>query len=483
MNILVLNPPFVSRFSRTSRSPGVSLGGTLYYPFWLAYAVGVLEKSGFDVRFIDACADDYSLSQVTDLVSDFNPGLIVIDTSTPSIYNDVRVAEHLKQIFPSSFIVFVGTHPSAIPEETLQLSDKIDAVAVGEYDYTVRDLANCLAKGQDLAGVDGLVHRKNGEILRNKNRELIQNIDELPFVTQVYKKHLNIKNYFFGASDYPMAMIITGRGCPHKCFFCVYPQTFHSRKYRPRSASSIVDEFEYVTENLPQVKEIGIEDDTFTANQNRTIEFCRMIIERGIKIKWYCNVRVNLKLETMQWMKKAGCHLITVGFESADQDCLNQMRKGITVEQIRAFVKNTKKARLLVHGCFIVGNPGETKETLEKSLKVAKELNCDTMQFFPLIPYPGTEAYKWAKENGYLISEDYNNWANEDGMYCSVLNLPGLSPTEISVFCKRAVREYHLRPRYIIMKLKQIVFHPKEIARTIKGTMFFFKNFFSMSGK
>ncbi len=475
MNVLMLNPPFKGRFSRTSRSPAVTLGGTIYYPFWLAYATGVLEQSGFGVQLIDAPAQGLSSGEVVERVKDSPPHLIVVDTSTPSIYSDVKMAEQLKESFPSSFVVLVGTHPSALPEETLKLSQKVDAVAVGEYDYTLRDLALALENGEDLRAVDGLVFRKGNEIIHNQPRALIENVDELPFVSQVYKRHLNVRYYYFAAANYPMVMVITGRGCPYKCFFCLYPQTFHSRRYRPRSAANVVDEFYWITENLPEVKEIGIEDDTFTVDQERVKEICRLIIDRGPKIKWYCNVRVNLELETMRWMKKAGCRLVTVGFESADQESLNRMQKGTTVAQIEKFVEDTRKAGLLVHGCFIIGNPGETEETMAKSLKMAEELNCDTMQFFPLLVYPGTEAYQWAKENGYLVSESFADWADEVGMYRSVLDIPGLPAEKIEAFCLRANREYYLRPGYIMMKLKQLILGPREVRRTLAGAITYFK--------
>ena len=475
MNVLMLNPPFKGRFSRTSRSPAVTLGGTIYYPFWLAYATGVLEQSGFQVSLIDAPAQGLSVADVIEQVKNEPPQLIVVDTSTPSIYSDVKVAEQFKERFPSSFVTLVGTHPSALPEETLKLSEKVDAVAVGEYDYTMRDLASCLEKREDLRTVDGLVFRDGDEIVHNRPRALIENVDALPFVSEVYKRHLNVRDYYFAAANYPMVMIITGRGCPYKCFFCVYPQTFHSRKYRSRSAASVVDEFQWIAQNIPQVREIGIEDDTFTIDQERVKEICRQILERGIKIKWYCNVRVNLELETMRWMKKAGCRLVTVGFESADQESLNRMQKGITVAQIRQFVQDTRKAGLLVHGCFIIGNPGETTETMGKSLEMARELNCDTMQFFPLLVYPGTEAYRWAQENGYLVSESFADWADDAGMYRSVLNIPGLPAEAIEAFCLRANREYYLRPGYMLMKLKQLIFGPREVRRTLTGAITYFR--------
>lgn len=475
MNILLLNPPFKGKFSRTSRSPGVTLGGTIYYPFWLAYAAGVLDQNGFSVSLIDAPAEGLVTSDIIQRVENAPPQLIVVDTSTPSIYNDIKIAEQLKDSFPSSLITLVGTHPSALPEETLLLSKRVDAVARAEYDFTIRDLALCLDNGGDLRTVDGLIFRENDRIIENKPRAFIEDLDELPFVSQVYKKYLNVKNYFFAASDYPMVMIITGRGCPYRCFFCVYPQTFHSRKYRPRSAGNVVDEFEYVVRNMPEVREIGIEDDTFTVDQARVKEICQLILERSLKVKWYCNVRVNLELETMKWMKKAGCVLVTVGFESADQESLNSMHKGIKVQQIREFVKNTEKAGLLVHGCFMAGNPGETRETLEKTLSFAKELNCDTMQFYPLIVYPGTEAYQWSEENDYLTTSDYSKWATEEATYNCILNLPDLSAEEIGAFCKRANREYYLRPRYILVKLKQMVLRTSEIRRTLRAARTYFK--------
>jgi len=478
MKVLFLNPPFRGKFSRTSRSPAITRGGTIYYPFWLAYAAGVLDKDSFEVTIIDAPAQGYDLEKTANEVKQINPRLIVIDTSTPSIYSDIKTAERLKNILPAVFIVLVGTHPSALPEETLKLSGKLDAVAKGEYDYTIRDLARCLRDKGDLKKIDGLVFKEGNQIIFNHPRALIENLDELPLVSQVYKKYFDIKKYFFAAADYPMAMIITGRGCPFRCFFCVYPQTFHSRKYRFRSPKNVVDELEYIAKELPEVKEVGIEDDTFTANPQRTEEICRLIIQRKIKIKWYCNVRPNLAEETMIWMKKAGCQLVTVGFESASQPILDNIHKGIKVAEIREFVKNTKKIGILVHGCFMAGNPGETKQTLEEMLKFAKELNCDTMQFYPLQVYPGTEAYQWAKENNYLSTSDFSQWATEGGGYNCLLNFPNLNAQDLINFCQQATKAYYLRLPYILMKIKQLIFHPSEYRRTVRGATAFFKTTF-----
>jgi len=480
MRVLLLNPPFKTeygRFSRPSRSPAITKGGTLYYPFWLAYAAGVLEKAGHEVKLIDSCAYRYDRKKTYEIAKEFRPELIVLDTSTPSIYSDVEVGADLKEIFPKSFVVLVGTHPSALPEETLKLNKKIDAVARGEYDYTVRDLADTLEKKEDIKKVKGITYRKGEKIFHNPNREFIKNIDELPFVSSVYKEHLDPKKYFFSAAQYPMIMIISGRGCPFRCFFCVYPQTFHGRRYRLRSAENVVDEFEYIIENFPEVKEVGIEDDTFTANIKRAREICQLLINRRLhrKIKWWANVRVNLDLDTMKLMKEAGCRLVIAGFESGVQKILDNMRKGITVEQSFEFAKNAKKAGLLVHGCFMVGNPGETWRTMQETLDFAIKLNIDTAQFFPMIPYPGTEAYKWAKDNSFLKNISFDQWLTEDGLHNTVINPEGLSAQDLVKFCDYARRKYYLRYGYVSYKLRQCLSDYQEAKRTLKSLKSFFR--------
>jgi len=474
VKVLLINPPFkpeFGRFSRTSRSPAITKSGTLYYPFWLAYATGVLDKEGFETKLIDAPAEEYSETKAIEEIKSFNPKLVVIDTSTPSIYSDVKFGARIKSMLKDVFILLVGTHPSALPEETLNLDNNIDGIAIGEYDYTVRDLAYVLKDKVDLNTVDGIVYRKNNRIIFTKPRNLIENLDEIPFVSSVYKKHLDYKKYFESMAQYPMIMIISGRGCPFKCFFCLYPQTFHGNKYRLRSSENVVAEFEYIIRNFPDVKEIGIEDDTFTANIKRVREICHLLIKKGInrKIKWWANARVNLDFETMKLMKAAGCRLIIAGFESGVQSILDNINKGIKIEQSIQFVKNAKKTKLLVHGCFMVGNPGETKETMLETLKFAMKLELDTAQFYPLIPYPGTKAYKWALENGYLKTKKYSEWLTEEGLHNTVISFPHLSDRELVEFCNYARRKFYLRPSYIFKKGIQSIFSMEEAKRNFKS--------------
>ena len=481
MKAVLLNPPFLPKFSRNSRSPAVTKGGTIYYPIWLSYTAGVLEKEGFEVKLIDAPAQKLSLQDTVDEIKRFEPELVVIDTSTPSIDNDIKVAESVKDA-TNSFITLVGTHVSALPEETLKTSEKIDAIARKEYDYTIKDLAFVLKGKKDLKSILGLSFREKGRIVHNPDRPMIQNLDELPFVTSVYKKYLNVKNYFYSSAEYPMVMIMTGRGCPFRCFFCNWPQVFFERKYRLRSPENVVAEFEFIVKDLPEVKEVGVEDDTLTADIPRVREICRLLIEKGInkKLKWYANVRVALDLETMKMMKKAGCRLIIPGYESGVQEILDNAHKGITLEQSREFAKNAKKAGLMVHGCFIIGLPGETKETARKTIDFAKELDPDDAQFFPLIPYPGTEAYEWAKKNNYILTEDFSEWSTKEGWHNSIVSTPNLTNKEILALCNQAKLEFYLRPKFIFKTIKLVITNPGEIGRVAKASNIFFRYLFKV---
>ncbi|MBL7206830.1 MAG: radical SAM protein, partial [Candidatus Aenigmarchaeota archaeon] len=379
MKTLALNPPYLKNYSRQSRSPAITKGGTTYYPYFLAYMTSALEKAGFDVELVDAVARGWNRGQTIEYIGEYRPNLVVIDTSTPSIYNDIKVAEAIKKALPEAFIVLVGTHPSNLPNETLKLSKKVDAVVVGEYDYTVRDLAKVLKDKKSLKGVNGLVFREKEKIITNKPRERIKNLDELPFVSEVYKKHLNVRDYFYSSVRYPQVTILTARGCPYSCSFCNSP---FKKSYRPRSIENVVEEFLWIQENLPEVKEVMIEDETFPAVKKRTMELCNLMIERGVKLKWSCNARVDTDIETLKKMKEAGCRLLCVGFESPEQKKLDDIQKRTTKEMQIEFMKNTREVGLLVNGCFILGLPGETKESMQKTIDFAKELSTDTAQFY-----------------------------------------------------------------------------------------------------
>jgi radical SAM superfamily enzyme YgiQ (UPF0313 family) len=472
LSILLLNPPFKYRFSREQRSPAVTKAGTFYYPMWLAYATGVLEENGFNAKLIDAPANNLNISDVLKIAEKFNPNLLVISTSTPSIYNDIKVAEKIKSKIQNlkPQVILVGPHVSATPEETLRISRNIDIICRGEYEYTLLDIAKEFEiQNPKLKNILGISYREGDKIIHNSDRPLIENLDAIPFVSKVYKKHLNHTHYFYGHSQYPIVTIVGGRGCTHRCYYCVYPQTFSGRKVRYRSVKNIVDEIEYIVHNFRPLREIMFEDDTLTLNRKRCKELCEEIISRRLKICWSANSRADVDLDTLKIMRKAGCRLLCVGFESGVQKILDNMNKGIKLSTMEEFMKNAKKVGILIHGCFMVGNKGETKETMFKTLEFAKILNPDTAQFFPIMVYPGTEAYRWAKENNYIITNNYREWITEEGLHNCIVSTPNIRANELVNFCDYARKKFYLRPRYLVKKIIQVIRNPNEGKRNFKS--------------
>ena len=473
MKVCFINPPFKAeygKFSRESRSPSIGHSGVLYYPLWLIYAACVAEKNGFEVVFIDAPAKQMNVKQTLERIRKEaeDSKLFVFDTSTPSIYNDVEFAGMIKDLYPHAFTMLVGTHPSATPDETMKISTKIDGLARHEYDYIIRDTAIAIRDGADFSVIRGLTWRNEGKIIHNPDAEHIEDLDSIPFAADFIKRHLDVTDYVFPAAAFPSIQIFTGRGCPARCNFCVYPQTLHGHKYRLRTPENVIREIEYIQENFPEVKEIVFEDDTFTINKQRVTEICQMIIDRKIRIRWLCNARVNLDYDTMTLMKRAGCHLIIPGIESMSQQILNNIHKGTTVEQIENYVKNARKAGLMIHACYMVGNQGETRETMEATLNAAMRFKTDTAQFFPLIPYPGTGAYEWAKKNHY-INGKYDEYIHEDGTLNCIINTPELSAQELVDFCQYARKKYYLRPWYIGHRIIRGLQDPEDLKRSFKA--------------
>jgi radical SAM superfamily enzyme YgiQ (UPF0313 family) len=467
------------RFSRTSRSPAINKSGTLYWPFWLAHGTGALEKAGHEVDLFDCPAIGMGENDLLKALSENSPGLIVLDTSTPSIYSDLRVGSMIAGILPESFVLLVGTHASALPGQCLRLAPSICGVARGEYDATLVDLADCLGGGGQPASVRGLVLNLRGEIVETGQREMIEDLDSLPFLADVYRRHLDPANYFFAAARYPSVMTITSRGCPYRCSFCVWPQVMHREKYRVRSPEHIAREFLMFREYFPGVREVVVEDDTFSIDSNRVQQVSDALIRAGNRLPWTANVRASLSLDAMRKMKAAGCRLIIVGYESGSQEILNGVAKGTTVEQNLEFASRAGKAGLMVHGCFMAGNPGETPETLEKTFQMSLKLSPDTAQFFPVMVYPGTRLYDRYREEGKLRTEDYSRWVTEEGLHNCTVDLPGLTGEQLVEWCNLARRRFYLRPSYILYKLWQAVRHPfTEGRRTLRAFGTFRKHLF-----
>lgn len=470
MKVLLLNPPFLNKYSKSSRSPAVTKSGTIYFPLWLSYAAGVLDAKGYDLKIIDAPAKCWSKHETLEKIKEYEPGLIVMDTSTPSINNDLDFAKRVKEVLPSTKICLVGTHATACSSEIMSDNNEyVDFIARHEYDYTIPEIVDFLEGKINIEDVKGITYFVKGSVIETADREYIENLDELPFVSEVYKKYLDINDYFYAHVSFPTVSIFSSRGCPSKCFYCMYSQVMFGKCYRKRSSKNLFDECVYITKNFPEVKEILIDDDNFAVDQGNVKEFCELMIKNKVNLKWVVQVRVTLEYETMVLMKKAGCTLLVAGFESGNQTILNNMHKGITLEQSLKFNKAAQKAGLRVHGCFMVGNPGETRETMMETLEFSKKLRLDTVQYFPLIVYPGTEAYAWAKEKGYIIAENYDQWLTPEGMHNCVLSTEELSNAELVEFCNYARKKFYLRPKYVLYKVGQCLTNKEDFIRTLKA--------------
>lgn len=483
MKVLAVNPPFLPKFSREQRSPAVTKSGTLYYPMWLAYAVGALEKAGHECTLVDGPAElHWTRDSVLKYVTSSWYDLVIVDTSTPSIDDDAGFATAIKKASPSTKTVLVGPHVSALSEETLKEYEAVDGVLRGEYEITAVALTEVLAAGENPADVEGVTWRVGDKIVSAPNRVLNDDLDGLPYVSTVYKKFLDIRNYFYSHSRYPIVTILSARGCPHYCVFCVYPQVFSGREYRTRSVGNIIGELRYIRETWPELGELMFEDDTFSVNHERTRSLCEAIIEEDISLVWSANARADLDYETLRTMREAGCRLLCVGIESGDDSVLERMGKRIDRERIVQFFADAKRVGILVHGCFMVGNQGENSATMEKTLNFARRLKPDTAQFFPIMVYPGTAIYKWAEQRGYLNANNFSDWLTDEGLHNCVVELPDLSASELVAFCDRARREFYLSPGYLFYKFKQSLKHPGELGRTVKSAKTFFKHLIKRTG-
>ena len=424
MRVYLLNAPYKPRFTRDMRWQDTGKGGTLYYPIWLAYATGVLEQIGCEVRLVDTAASGWNMEQVLEDAESFQPDLAVVDTSFPSLNNDIAVAESIKQRLPNTGTVMVGAPASQLAEKMLA-SYGTDIVCRWEFDFVLRDLVEAIYEGRSLDQVKGISY-KNGEgIIHSPDREpsSSEDLDKIPFVSQVYRKHLNVKDYMlnYSYSMHPEVQIFTGRGCPFRCTFCSWPQTLMGRTHRARSVSNVLDEFEWVEKEFKEVKQIFVEDDTFTLSKKYVMDFCREYKERGLKIPWGGQARVGLDYETMRAIKEVNCMMMDIGYESGNDEILRNAKKGTTVEQIKSFAREAKRAGLSIHGNWIIGLPGETKETISITERLIKETRADAITVAVVTPFPGTELYSWARENGYLTTEDPNEYLDERGHQKSII--------------------------------------------------------------
>ena len=431
---LFLNPPSFNGFDggAGSRYQCTREVRSFWYPTWLAQLSALVEGS----RLIDAPARDMSLDEILPLASDYE--FLVLYTSTPSFPNDVKIAEAFKQENPKLIIGFCGPHVAVNPDHTVLASCAIDFVAGNEFDFTIKEIA----EGKPFEEVDGIIYKKDGKPVHNRERVLIEDMDSLPWVTKVYKENLVTEDYYNGYMLHPYMSFYTGRGCKSRCTFCLWPQTISGHNYRTRSVENIIGELTYARDNFPEIKEFFFDDDTLTDNIEHVEALANEIGKLGIT--WSCNAKANVPYETLKIMKDNGLRLLLVGYESGNQQILVNIKKGIRTSIARQFTKDCHSLEILIHGTFIVGLPGETKDTIEESIKYAQELNPQTIQVSLPAAYPGTFLYKQAIENGWLI--DDTELVGDNGVQHSVLNYPHLPSDDIFEAVDNFYKRFYFRP-------------------------------------
>lgn len=469
--ILVVNEPFVRNFCRTQRWAARTRGRVLRAPDWLAYAAAVLERDGHDVKLLDMVARDQTKDDLARIVGEEQPDFVVLDSTTPSIFSDIDCCRIVKK-HSRAAVIMVGPHVSVLPEETLKNArGAVDVACLGEYDYTVRDVVRAYPA---VDGVAGIAFLRDGKAIFTLPRELIGNLDELPFPAW---HHLDLMRYFDGGKLYPYIDIISGRGCPNRCVFCLWPQSMHGVRYRFRSPGNVVDEIEHDIALCPQVLKGGeffFEDDTFTVNKERAILLCEEIMRRKLKITFSVNARADTAdREMFEVMKKAGCRELLVGFESGVQSVLDSSRKHITLEQSRSFMRAARTAGLEVHGCFVIGLPGETQRSAQETVDFALSLKCDTLQFSGAVPYPGTDFFKMAEDNRWLQTRDWSRWLQE-GEQKGIISYPQLSERQINAYVDMGLRKFYFRPSFMLAFLFKTRSLP-DLYRKLRGA----RNFLS----
>ena len=434
---------------------------SFWYPTWLAQAAAMVEGS----KLIDAPPHNLKFKDIEEDVK--NHDFIVIHTSTPSFKSDCKTAGLIRELNPTAIIGFIGAKVAVEPEESLKACPALNFVARNEYEYTIKELA----EGADWATIKGLSYRdKDGNIVHNPEREVLMNWDELPSVLPLYKKWLDTSKYFGGYLKHPYVSYYTGRGCKSRCTFCLWPQTIGGHNYRFHSIERVVRDVKYIKENFPEAKEIFFDDDTLTDNHDRVEA---LAVELGkLGVTWSCNAKANVPRKTLEVMKANGLRLLLVGYESGNQKILHNIKKGLLVDVARRFAKDCHELGIIVHGTFILGLPGETRETILETLEFAKDVNPRTLQVSLAAPYPGTFLYKQAKENGWFASDV--DLLTDDGTQIAPLNYPHLGHTEIFEAVEMFYKKFYFRPSKIAEIVGEMLTSRDMLVRRLREGVEFF---------
>jgi len=440
MDILFVNPPWYKDSGNIWKSVSACLP-----PFGLAILAALVRQKGFSVSLLDCNAEQIGLDKVEGFLPEIAPRFVGIGATTVLVDNALSLAEIIKKKYPETKIIMGGVHATLRPQELLQ-KPQVDLVVTGEGEGNFLDLLS----GKNLGEIKGVGFKENNKAVINEPGECIPDINVFPLPAYDL---LPMKKYYPALGSYkrkPSFGMITSRGCPGRCTFC--KGNILGDVIRFKSPERMVEEIEYLQKNYG-IKDITFYDDTFTSSKKRVMEFCRLLEDKNIDLTWCCFSRVDtVDLEMLGKMKEAGCYQVMYGIESADPKILANINKKISLAKVEEAVDNTKKAGIEIRLAFMLGNPGETEETIQKTIDYAIWLDPDLVSFNITTPYPGTEMFKWAKENNYLIHE---NWS-EYNLAEPVMELPTISSKRVLEYYKRAHLKFYLRPSFILKRLLKV---------------------------
>jgi hopanoid biosynthesis associated radical SAM protein HpnJ len=462
MRSLFLNPPSFEGFDggAGARYQAKREIRSYWYPTWLAQPAALVPDS----LLVDAPPAGLTIDDIVPLATQHD--LAVIHTSSPTFKGDIDVAASLKQANPSLLVGLVGAKVAVEPERSLEAGrGSIDFVAREEFDFTIAEIAD----GRPLDDVAGVsFFDQTGQIVHNVDRETLEDMDRLPFVTPVYKRDLEIENYAIGYLLYPYVSLYTGRGCRSRCTFCLWPQTVGGHRYRTRSVAKVLEEAALIKDLFPDVRELFFDDDTFTDDRPRAEEIARGLSRLGFA--WSCNAKANVPRETLQVLRDNGLRLLLVGYESGNQQVLNNIKKGLKVDRSRRFAQDCRDLGITVHGTFILGLPGETKETIQETIRFAREINPHTIQVSVAAPYPGTELYQQAMARGWLPpeGEDGVSLVSDQGTQLAALTYPHLGHTEILDSVDLFYKRFYFRAGKLAEMTAELVRRPEMVGRRLR---------------
>lgn len=437
-------------------------------PLGLLYIAGVLLEHQKQVRLVDADAEFLDMKTLSMIVKDHSPDIVGITSSTQGFKHALKTAQMVKSV--SNAIVGIGgPHASPLADQILREYRAFDIVVRGEGEFSMLDLCGEVP----LDKISGISYQRNGQIIHNKPRARITNLDELPIPAYDLVDLSLYDHPLYKIYIERIAPIISGRGCPYECTFCASKVIYGTRVIY-RSVNKVMEEIRYLISEK-DITGINFVDDTFSLNKTRLLKFCEEL--KKLKIKWVCNVRVDtVDLELLKRMKDSGCCLIQIGVESADQHILNLMKKRISVGQARKVFGWANKISLDTSATFIIGMPGDTEKTVAQTIRFASEMNPTYAQFFNLVPYPGTEIYEYAKENNLLL---FDNWTQ---LYAPKYEQPAMghhffSPKQLKLLRKKAYRKVYLNPRYAVSHLFTSLKDPGKRSYILSNLQKFVKNF------